>query len=284
MLWVSVLVLAVGLVVLFALVVSSAVKPPFSTSQIGQQVSPQVYQEMAGVSDATLGAVGRGFNIVPPRGLNGTALTDNGKPEVLYIGGEYCPFCAVERWSMIIALSKFGSFSNLEYMVSSATDTPSSIPTFTFRYATYTSPYITFVAIEEWDRAGAVVQTPTSDQEALMKALNPQGSIPFIDFANSYVVIGAQVSSPTIIGGKNWTQIASQLNQPSSTIGSNLDAAANEMISAICKADGGQPTSVCSQSYATLPLAFAGPGTGSIPGAPSEAIPQAREEMGKWTG
>ena len=51
---------------------------------------------------------------------NSTELTLNNKPEILYIGAEYCPFCAAERWSMIIALSRFGTFSNLHFMTSSA--------------------------------------------------------------------------------------------------------------------------------------------------------------------
>ena len=45
--------------------------------------------------------------------VNGTALTSNGKPEVLFLGGEYCPYCAAERWSMVNALSRFGTFTGL---------------------------------------------------------------------------------------------------------------------------------------------------------------------------
>jgi hypothetical protein len=32
---------------------------------------------------------------------------------MLYIGAEYCPYCAAERWPLVMALSKFGTFSNL---------------------------------------------------------------------------------------------------------------------------------------------------------------------------
>ena len=63
---------------------------------------------------------------------NSTELTLNNKPEILYIGAEYCPFCAAQRWSMIIALSRFGTFSNLHFMTSSASDYSPSTPTFTF--------------------------------------------------------------------------------------------------------------------------------------------------------
>ena len=70
---------------------------------------------LSGVSANTLsfvGSVGPGVNS-PTTIANAPSLTLNGKPEVLYIGAEYCPFCAAERWAMIVALSRFGTFSGL---------------------------------------------------------------------------------------------------------------------------------------------------------------------------
>ena len=68
------------------------------------------------VPASVLDQVGAGGSQVTakPITLNGgTPLTSGGKPEVLYMGAEYCPFCAAERWSMIVALSRFGTFSGL---------------------------------------------------------------------------------------------------------------------------------------------------------------------------
>ena len=45
-----------------------------------------------------------------------------GKPEILYIGAEYCPYCATERWPLAVALSRFGTFTGLRGIHSSATD------------------------------------------------------------------------------------------------------------------------------------------------------------------
>ena len=45
---------------------------------------------------------------------SGTPLTSGGKPEVLFIGAEYCPFCGAQRWAMITALSRFGTFTGLK--------------------------------------------------------------------------------------------------------------------------------------------------------------------------
>jgi hypothetical protein len=46
----------------------------------------------------------------------------SGKPIVLYVGGEFCPYSAAERWSPVVALSRFGAFSNLALLRSSSTD------------------------------------------------------------------------------------------------------------------------------------------------------------------
>ena len=72
-----------------------------------------------------------------------TLLNINGKPEVLYIGADYCPFCAVTRWGLILALMRFGNFTKLHYMTSSASDSYPSTPTFTF----YNSCYLLIVVL-----------------------------------------------------------------------------------------------------------------------------------------
>ena len=65
-------------------------------------------------------------------------------PGVYFYGAEYCPYCAAERWVIITALSRFGTFKGLDNMQSSSTDIFPSTQTFTFVDATYTSKYIVF--------------------------------------------------------------------------------------------------------------------------------------------
>ena len=113
-------------------------------------------------------AAGVGKGTVFPQAItpiNGAPLTSNGKPEVLYIGAEFCPYCATERWPMTIALSRFGTFSPLHGIHSSSTDVPASIPTVTFYKSTYTSKYLTFTPVETTttDRTQPL-QVPTSAQ------------------------------------------------------------------------------------------------------------------------
>ena len=42
---------------------------------------------------------------------NVSRLTVNGTPEVLYMGADYCPFCAATRWGLVLALMRFGNFT-----------------------------------------------------------------------------------------------------------------------------------------------------------------------------
>ena len=75
------------------------------------------------------------------------------------MGAEYCPYCATERWAMVNALSRFGTFSGLKITTSAETTpqgTPEvfpNTPTFSFYGATYKSDYIQFEPVEEQDNS-----------------------------------------------------------------------------------------------------------------------------------
>ncbi|MGA2198710.1 MAG: DUF929 family protein [Nitrososphaerales archaeon] len=284
---ISVVVAIIAAVVILTLIVQSSQNNPYS-SFIGKPVSSSVLQAMTGISDSTLSTIGAPSGVSPPNAISGPALTSGGKPEVVYIGGDYCPYCAFERWSLIIALSRFGIFSGLEYMQSSSTDVNPSSPTFTFTSATYTSQYIAFLPIEEYDRSGNPIKTLTTDQQALITnydtcpSTGTNGGIPFVDIANSYAVAcGAQ--SAMDLSGQNWTAIASQLSTASSPTAQQIDGAANALITAICKVDGGQPATVCTQSYATLTLAYTSAGASPTGQGSLSLITQVREEA-RWSG
>jgi thiol-disulfide isomerase/thioredoxin len=225
----------------------------------GTLVPSTVLNDLSGVSASTLNQVGSGATGVnSPTSISGPALTLNGKPEVLYMGAEYCPYCAAERWAMIVALDKFGNFTGIQYMQSSSTDIYSNTPTFTFVGATYTSSYISFVTVEQLDRNSNPLQTATAAETSLLNSYDSGGTIPFVDFANQYVITSAQFLPNVLRTGNspsgtplNWTQVAPHLNDSSSVYAMNIDGAANRIISAICKIDGGTPSSVCSQSFAS---------------------------------
>src|SRR6185312_1586915 len=75
------------------------------------------------------------------------ALKRSGKPEVLYVGMESCPACVIERWGLVVALSQFGTFAQLRLGQSAVTERP-FVPSFTFSGARYSSPYLSFDAVE----------------------------------------------------------------------------------------------------------------------------------------
>jgi len=262
----------VVLVALFAYFIFTAAAGGSGSPLDNTPVSSTVLNELAGVTPSTLNTIGSGAaGIYSPESISAAKLTLNNKPEILYMGAEYCPYCGAERWSMIVALDKFGNFTGIEYMQSSGTDVFANTPTFTFVNANYTSKYISFVSVEQEDREENPLQTATTQETTLLNEYDTcpssgtTGGIPFIDFAGSYVVSCGSEYVPSALrvdqnenlAPYNWTQIASQLNNVSSIFAQNIDGTANRLITAICKVDGEAPNSVCSQSYADLTLGYA---------------------------
>ena len=280
---ISIVVVIIAAVVVLALIINSTTDP--NAKYIGLPVDASVLQQITGVSDGTLNTVNVPSGVIPPNPITGTALTSGGKPEVLYIGGDYCPYCAVERWSLIMALSRFGNFTGLQYMESSSTDINPNTPTFTFSSASYSSPYIAFVGIEEYNRAGTPVITLTTAENDLVSSYDVcpsggSGGIPFVDIANQYAVnCGAQ--STLDISGQNWTQVAPLLNTASNPTAQLIDGATNTLVTAICKVDGGLPATVCTQSYATVTLAYTTASGGA--GQQSLALLTLVREETRWT-
>jgi thiol-disulfide isomerase/thioredoxin len=222
--------------------------------------SASLARQVTSVPAATLNSVGKGTaspkTILP---ITGTALTENGKPEVLYMGAEYCPFCATERWAMTVALSRFGTFSGLKFIHSSASDNPASIPTLTYYKSSYSSKYISFTPVEMQDINKATLQAPTAEQNAILAKYDapPQvpatdaGSIPFVTFGNKFMLSGASYSY-TVLQGKTWAQVAAALKDPSSPIAKGADGTANMITAAICKLTGNKPATACTPAVQAI--------------------------------
>jgi hypothetical protein len=197
--------------------------------------------------------------------LKETNASGKSVPEVFYIGGEYCPFCAAQRWSTIIALSRFGTWSGLGNMSSYSGDVDPNTPSFTFVRAIYKSKYLAFTGVEQYadylNAAGnnyATLQTPTAAQFALVakydtpkyiKGLTAsQGNpIPFITFANKFLVSGASYS-PTTLSGSTRSQIAAGLSNATSPITQAIISSANYQTAAICALTKNQPSNVCTST------------------------------------
>jgi hypothetical protein len=185
-----------------------------------------------------------------PKFLNGKpALRHSGKPEVFFAGSEACPYCGIERWGMIVALSQFGTFSNLHLMQSDAREHPSD-RTFTFYRSRYRSPYISFVPVEVLSnvRDGYKLrrlQQLTKAQDALLRKYDPPEQTPFIDVAGRFVRVGS-TALPPLITRLSWTQIADSLTHPHTTSAQAIGGTAEVLTAELCVVTKGEPKSVCS--------------------------------------
>ncbi len=172
----------------------------------------------------------------------GSTLTSGGKPEMLYVGAEWCPYCAAERWAMGVALSRFGTFSPLKGIHSSSTDVYPNTATLTYYHSTYTSKYLVFTPVENEAVNRSLLQATTPAQQALWTKYG-SSSYPFIDIGNKF--IAATTYSPQVLHGLTWSQIAADLHNPSSPVAQGADGSANLFTAAICRITGNQPGSVC---------------------------------------
>jgi hypothetical protein len=216
-------------------------------------LSPQVVAALS-VPATTLDAVGSpSGDVLPSKIGNGTVLKGaDGKPLITYIGAEYCPYCAAERWALAVALSRFGTFSNLSGTHSSDSDVFPDTQTLSFYGSSYSSPYVDFQPVEEETNQPAgdgyqTLQTPTAAQSALVAKYDTQGSIPFLDIANRYLITGSSFS-PQVLQGLSRSQIAADLSEPDSAVAQAIDGTANDITAAIAAVTGNQPSSVGSSA------------------------------------
>ena len=245
----ALLVIGCAVVVATALIVAIAVGNKSTNDQVATgpdaaAIINQVTSVPAGVFDT----VGAGTAAGKPKVLSGDPLSVNGKPEVLYIGAEYCPYCATERWAMVAALSRFGTFSNLSLTRSSSIDVYPSTPTFTFHGSGFVSNYLTFTPVETQTNEPSPnggykpLDTLTAGQQQLVSSLG--SGIPFIDIAGKYLINGVTYD-PGVLQGKTGIAIATALRDGKSPISTGVIGSANLLTALICQTTGGQPATVC---------------------------------------
>jgi hypothetical protein len=242
-----------------------------NTSYIATTSAPaNVVQDVTTIPLSTWNKVGvtSSVQVSQPTVLSGQPpMTLDGKtPAMLYYGAEYCPFCAAERWAMATALSRFGTWSNLQITASSLSDVYAGTRTLSFHGATLDSPYITFKGVEQYTNVPVpnvaneytTLQNPTKAETAILAKYSsskylPNGStsggisFPFVDINNSMLFSGASYD-PQILAGLSWTEISGGLSDPSNPVTQAILTTGNYMSAGICQATKGQPGSVCQSS------------------------------------
>jgi hypothetical protein len=172
-------------------------------------------------------------------------------PVVFFYGAEFAPYAASERWPVIIALARFGRFSQLGLMQSSVTVAFPGVSSFTFWHVTYSSPWLSLRTIERYssqDLTGggySSLEVPDAREAASVAAydISPT-TFPLLDIANHFVQVGSSFT-PSALTGLTQAQIAAALTLPASPVTQAVVAASNEVTAAICSVTGQRPAAVC---------------------------------------
>jgi Domain of unknown function (DUF929) len=270
--WVAVALVVVVVATLVIVKVTSGSSSPNATAF--SPVDATTLHEITAVPASVFNAVGVTSSVAavsapvaiknqPP--FTGTSSTGAAVPAVFYLGADYCPFCAAERWATIVALSRFGTWTGLGNMVSSTHtgEIYPGTPTFTFSRAKFKSPYLTFSEVEEftnqWSNTVGYytkLQTATSAQLKLFRKYDTSKwipgftsqqdySIPFYDFGNQFLVAGSSYT-PALLANQTRSQIASGLSDATSPVTAAIIATANYLTAATCVMTKNQPGNVCS--------------------------------------
>ncbi len=215
------------------------------------------------VPDALVNSVGDGgekSSFTVTRGQ--PELLGGGNLRVVYLGAEFCPWCALMRWSLVMALSRFGTFSGLKLTASAAAD--GDIPTFSFLGARFESRYLVFTPYEAADRNGAALQAVPGEVSRLYARYDGSGDdptaftggsspgIPFLDIGDKFVSCGDPASfdkAYSALSHRTPGSVAEALVSPLSPLARSMDARAlvaeaNFITAAICSADGERPLTV----------------------------------------
>ncbi len=268
--------LAVGLVVVVvaALVIIKVASGTTSSTKVGfQPADPTVVAALASIPASVFNKVGVTSTVAPvtpPQAIKGqpalTGPSGTGAvlPEVFYVGAEYCPFCAAQRWPLIIALSRFGTWSGLGNTSSStySGEYAPGTPTFTFVNAKYHSKYLVFRSVEEYNNVFnstlnfySPLQKPTKTQNAIFHKYDTSTyvkgitaaqdlSIPFMSIGNRFLVSGASFT-PLALANLTRGAVATGLSDSTSPVTDAIVASANYQTAAFCSLTKNRPGSVC---------------------------------------
>jgi hypothetical protein len=254
--------IGLAIVLLGALVIQRDASGPGSSSTV-ETFNPapaSLITSLGSVPAAVFDTVGTNSPTVPVTPLQPTGSRDvwstsdasgSPKPVVFFYGAEFAPYAAAERWPLVVALSRFGTFTQLGEVQSSPTTAFADLSTFTFWQVKYSSRYVALQSVERYgilNPTGARylgLEVPDARQTAV-EADYSHGSriLALADVGGRWVTDGASFT-PGALDGMTQNQIAGALTSPSSPLAQAVVASANEISAAICAVDGNHPGSIC---------------------------------------
>ena len=256
------LVLAVVLVLVVVKLTNSS--PAGKQATAVQQASSTLVQAVTSIPAQAFDSVGDPSQPVvsaPVIVRKGARPTVHGLPAVVWVGALYCPGCAAERWALVIALGRFGTFDKLYTTTSAASDVFAGTATFSLEGAEFTSRTVALSAVEEYGNQPSQYSPagyqPLGHLDALqsevMKSydrapwVQDPTLLPFLDVANRMIISGWSFS-PGLLSGLTADEISKDLADPSDPVAQALLGTANQITAAICAATGGRPADVCETS------------------------------------
>ncbi|MGD0043629.1 MAG: DUF929 family protein, partial [Isosphaeraceae bacterium] len=220
---------------------SSVPNTPANAKPFGMKTAPaSVVNAISNVSASDFAVAGTSITSSGPwtqflsAPKNPQPLTSGGKPLIVYVGSNYCPYCAATRWPLAVALARFGTFKGLKITASGLADEYPGTPTLSYYHVSYKSPYIAFLSSEQCSDVVSTTSSPAVQDcfgyEPLEKltgtalkvfskydaqpyqSANNAGGIPFVDFGNQLIEDGAFMD-PTILAGYTPAEIAQSLSE-----------------------------------------------------------------------
>ena len=252
-------VIAAGLAIMAASTVTACASPASSTGT-GAQVSPAVAKLVDEVTGIPFTASDQNSAVVPlarASTLRGPALTEGGKPEVLYIYAQFCPYCGTENWALLIALGRFGTFAGVNESRSANYPPIPPIDTWTFYGSSYTSSYLAFVPVETYSNvlvspkanpleatSYRLVQKLTPAEQAVFDKVDKLHATPLTDFGGKSELVGSPVS-PFPLENLSWSQLVTALRAHRGTAAGQIIGAADAITADLCVLTGNKPASAC---------------------------------------
>ncbi|WP_409483464.1 DUF929 family protein [Arsenicicoccus dermatophilus] len=214
---------------------------------------PASAYDAAGVGDLQAG---------PKRVKDAPASVQDGKPRIIYVGAEFCPFCAGLRWSVATAMARFGQWQALAESTSMQEPglAPISTVSFSQRHhgASYQSSLLSFTGYETSTneiKNGARVKLDelSGEDKAFFEKYDAkpytesEGAIPFLSIGGKVLQHGG-LSDLKAFEGKTTAQIAAALKDPKDPAAKAALTGANVITAAICETTGNKPAEVCSSA------------------------------------
>lgn len=176
----------------------------------------------------------------------------SGKSIVFFMGAGFCPFCAAERWAIVNALSKFGTWEGLTEDRSSDHDEKYlNIPTQSFARARYASAHIEFIGRETADRNFEPLHELDDRDYEILDSFNPDQIIPFLLIDGQFAQVGSGYS-PQLLEDMDHERVRLAIANPSSQVGAAINAETNNIIALICKSIGDRAEICGSRHIKTL--------------------------------